>query len=82
MWSKSFAAIVGGALLSASLGINLYLLLPLATDSRLLLGLMLAFPLWVGVMVWCYTSQNGWQAWRRCAAGLLVSGGVNALSMI
>ncbi|MFT4924018.1 MAG: hypothetical protein ACI8WB_000096 [Phenylobacterium sp.] len=81
MWSKTFAAIVAGALLSASLAININVLLPVATDSKLLVSVLLAFVLWVAVMVACYGCKNGWQAWRRCGGGLLLSAGLNTLML-
>ncbi len=82
MWGKSFAAIFGGCLLSVSIMLNLNQLLPAAIDVRLLVGLLIAFPIWVAVMVWCYASDNTKQAWLRCLGLLVISAGVNAAMMV
>lgn len=79
MWPKTFAALFGGCLISISVMLNINHLLPLDVDTRLFLGLLMAFPLWVGAMIWCYASESGWEAWRRCGGLLLVSVGFNTL---
>lgn len=79
MWAKTSAAIIGGSLLSISIMLNINFLLPFVVDTRLFIGLILAFPLWVAVMVLCYSSKGGKQAWARCGAILAVSGSANAL---
>ncbi len=73
MWSKTLAALIAGCLISISLMLNLNYILPLAVDTRLLIGLLAAFPLWVAAMVWCYGSRSAKQAWRRCGGLLMVS---------
>jgi hypothetical protein len=82
MWGKSLAAIVGGCLLSVSIMLNLNQLLPAPIDTRLLVGLLVAFPIWVGVMVWCYASVNAKQAWLRCLGLLILSASINAVMMV
>ena len=82
MWGKSFAAIFGGCLLSISVMLNLNQLLPAAIDTRLVVGLLIAFPIWVGVMVLCYASENSKQAWLRCLGLLVISAGINAVMMV
>ena len=78
MWPKSLAAIIGGCLVSISVMLNLNYLLPLAVDSRLFIGLLIAFPLWIATMIYCYASKNGWQAWQRCGAILILSVSLNS----
>ena len=82
MLAKSFAAIVGGCLVSISLMLNLNYILPLEVDTKLLIGVLLGFPLWVFTMVWCYGSKGGKQAWKRCISVLLVSVGINTLFVL
>jgi len=82
MWGKSFAAIIGGCLLSVSIMLNLNQLLPANIDVRLLVGLLIAFPIWVAVMVWCYAGDSTKQAWLRCLGLLTISAGVNAAMMV
>jgi len=77
MWAKSLSAIVGGCLVSISAMLNIYFVVPLAIDTRLLIALLLAFPLWVATMVWCYACHNGVQAWQRCGGLLLLSTAIN-----
>ncbi|NQZ23877.1 MAG: hypothetical protein HRT53_17730 [Colwellia sp.] len=82
MWPKSIAAIIGGCLISISLMLNLNYLLPLAVDTRLFIGLLVSFPLWIAAMIWCYGSKSGWHAWQRCLSLLLVSCGINAFFIV
>ncbi|NQZ10186.1 MAG: hypothetical protein HRT35_23800 [Algicola sp.] len=79
MWSRTLASVIGGALVSASLVINLNVLLPFATDSKLMFSLLAGFMMWVVVMIVCYTSNTVWHAWRRCSVAFIVSGSINAL---
>jgi len=82
MWAKTSAALLGGCLVSISIMLNLNFILPFAIDTRLFVGLILAFPLWIAAMIWCYGSRSGWVAWRRCGLLLLVSGSANAVWML
>jgi len=82
MWGKTFAALFGGGLLSISLMLNLNLLLPAAIDTRLMVGLLVAFPIWIVVMVWCYASAHAKQAWVRCLGLMAVSAGINTLLLV
>lgn len=82
MWSKSIAAILGGCLVSISLMLNINYLLPFMIDTRLLVGLLAAFPLWIATMIYCYGSDTAKQAWKRCGLILLVSVGVNSIYIL
>jgi hypothetical protein len=73
MWQKTSAALIGGCLLSISLTLNLNYLLPLSVDALLVLGIALAFPIWAALMVWCYSSSGGMQAWKRCSGLMALS---------
>lgn len=77
MWSKSFAGLIGGLLISISLMVSLYYLVPIGADARIMLGLILGWVFWAAVMVWCYASDSGMQAWKRCGAFLMASVAVN-----
>lgn len=66
MIARTFAALIGGCLVSISIMLNLNYLLPVEIDTRLFIGLLLAFPLWIATMVWCYSAAGGIQAWKRC----------------
>jgi len=82
MWSKTTIAVVGGCLLSISLMLNLNFILPFEVDTRLFIGLLLAFPLWVGIMIWCYTSESFKQAFKRCSLLLIPSAVFNTLFLL
>lgn len=82
MWPKSFAAILGGCLVSISIMLNLNYLLPIAVDTRLFVGLLISFPIWIATMVWCYASKGGKQAWQRCGSLLFLSGSINAVYVL
>lgn len=73
MWSKTFAGFLLGLFLSMSIVLNLNLILPFNVDTLLILGLLLAFPIWVITQVWCYASESRRQAWYRGTKLLLPS---------
>lgn len=78
MWGKTFAAIIGGCLLSVSLMLNINYLLNIQVDQQLLLGLLISFPLWIAGMLTCYAANTALQAWGRCAVPFVVSVAINA----
>lgn len=73
MWSKTSAALIAGCFISVSLMLNMNYLLPLETDTLLLSGLIIGFPIWAVTMVYCYASTTGLQAWKRCLIPLSLS---------
>lgn len=82
MWSKTSIAVIGGCLLSISLMLNLNFILPFEVDTRLFIGLLLAFPMWVSVMIWCYASEGFKQAFKRCSLLLIPSAVFNTLFLL
>jgi hypothetical protein len=77
MWSKSVAALFGGCLLSITLMLNLNYLLTYNVDTKLFIGLLIGFPIWVGAMVACYAANSALQAWKRCAIPFAISALIN-----
>lgn len=77
MWPKSFAAFFFGLLLSISLMLNVNKLIPVDIDVRLLIGLLLAFCIWVGVMIYCYSCDTAKSASVGCLKILGVSSLLN-----
>jgi len=65
MWSRTFCGLILGLLISVSVALNLNLILPIAQDLSLLIGLLVAFPIWVGVQVWSYSFSSAKQAWIK-----------------
>ena len=65
MWSKTFAGFFLGLFISMSIVLNLNLLIPLKIDTLLISGLIIAFPLWAAVQVWCYATPSRKTAWLR-----------------
>lgn len=82
MWLKSGVALFIGLIINTSLMLNLTLLLPLAIDVLLLLGFVLGFIVWAGVMTWFYCCESLQQALRPCAPALLVSVALNILLLL
>lgn len=78
MWPRSLTGFFLGLLISISLILNLNLLLPLAVDVRLFTGLLSAFLLWGGVMVYCYYGRSLRRAGLHCLLLLTASGLLNA----
>jgi len=79
MWPKSFAAFFGGCILSITLVLNIKFMMPFAIDIQLFTGMLLIFPIWTAIIVWCYSCQNGKQAWVQCGVLLAPSAVINAL---
>ncbi len=79
MWSRTFAGLILGLLISISVILNLNLTLPIKEDSMLLIGLLLAFPIWVGIQVWAYSFSQSKKAWLTLFWVLLPSALLNTL---
>ena len=79
MWSRTLAGFIMGLLLSVSLVLNLNLLLPIKEDTMLLLGLLLAFPIWAGIQVWGYSFTSAKKVWIKLSLVLIPSVLVNAV---
>ncbi|QQX81157.1 hypothetical protein JK628_04615 [Shewanella sp. KX20019] len=77
MWPKSITAFFGGLALSVSIMLSLYLLLPLAIDIKLLIGLIAGFLIWVGAMVYYYSYNSAKASSIACIKLLLLSAAVN-----
>jgi hypothetical protein len=77
MLHKTLVAILVGCLLSISIMLNLNYLLPLNIDQKLIIGLLVAFPMWAIAMVMSYSSESAKQAWKRCGYPLVVSAFIN-----
>ena len=79
MWSRTLVGFLIGLLLSISLVLNINLLIPLAEDTMLLVGLLLAFPIWTGVLVWCYGMPSTKTAMKKTLLALVPMVGLNVL---
>lgn len=79
MWSRTFAGLILGLLLSASIALNFNLILPLKEDTNLLIGLFMAFPIWAGVQVWSYSFVSAKKAWLTLCSVLIPSVIINAV---
>jgi hypothetical protein len=79
MWSRTFAGLIVGLLLSISIVLNLNLLLPLKEDTMLLIGVLIAFPLWAGIQVWSYSFVSAKKAWLKLSLVLVPSVLINAV---
>ncbi|MEJ6476711.1 hypothetical protein [Pseudoalteromonas piscicida] len=73
MWPKTSLGFFVGLLLSISLVLNLNLLLPFSESVLLMLGLVLAFPIWAGFMTWSYAFPTAKAACKPLLAILLPS---------
>lgn len=82
MWLKSIVALLVGFVLNASLMLNITLLLPIPIDVLLLLGFVLGFIIWAGVMTWFYCRESLRQALRPCVPVLLLSAAANFVLLL
>ena len=79
MWSRTFAGLIIGLLLSVSTVLNLNLLLPIKEDTMLLIGLLFAFPIWAGIQVWAYSFTSAKKSWLKLSLLLIPSVLINAV---
>lgn len=63
MWGRASAGAMAGFVLAAALVSLLGRLLPGPWQSALVPGLVLLFPLWVGIAAACFRFPSGRQAW-------------------
>lgn len=82
MWPRTLIGFFFGLLLSISLVLNLNLLLPLSEDVKLISGLVLAFPIWAGVLVWGYAYEKAFMAAKKMSFVLIPSCLLNALLLM
>jgi hypothetical protein len=82
LWSKSAIALLWGLVLSVSLMVNLYNLLPLSGGARILIGVLTGFSTWAGIMVYCYSRTTVAAACRGCLPPTLLSVGFNLLTLL
>ena len=64
MWGKTATGLFLGLLVTVSLLLNLFYLLPWAQDTKLLTGLLFGFVAWGSIMSWCYSLKTAWQSLR------------------
>jgi len=76
---RTIAGLTLGLFFSMSLALNLNLTLPFDIDTSLFFGLIIAFPLWVAVQVWCYATDSTKEAWKRGSKILAPSIALNIL---
>lgn len=67
IWGRSAAALAGGALVMATLMVNVAWLPWFSLATVLLVIMLVAFPLWVALAYWCYQVRSQAAAWRGLA---------------
>jgi hypothetical protein len=82
MWSRTFAGLIIGLLMSVSIVLNLNLILPIKEDTMLLIGLLVGFPIWVGVQVWAYAFSSSRKAWLKLTLAFIPSALINAVLLV
>lgn len=82
MWHRTLVSIVMGCLVSISIMLNLNYVLPFAVDVKLLLGLLVAFPIWVAVMIYCFACTQLKRVWLGNLVVLIGSASINALFLM
>ncbi len=68
--SRVVAAVAGGYALGALVSIACAVLLPLARSEAVIIGMMLSFLAYAGVVLWVFAARDAWRAW----AGVLLPG--------
>ncbi|MBQ4814343.1 hypothetical protein J8M20_23465 [Pseudoalteromonas luteoviolacea] len=82
MWPKTILGFIFGLLISVSIALNTNLILPFAEDTRLLIGLILGFPIWASIMVWAYAFETALKASKYLLLVLLPSALLNVFLMV
>ncbi|KZN45155.1 hypothetical protein [Pseudoalteromonas luteoviolacea] len=82
MWPKTILGFLFGLLISVSVALNTNLILPFAEDTRLLIGLILGFPIWASIMVWAYAFDTARKAAKYMLLVLLPSALLNVFLMV
>ncbi|KAF7781111.1 MULTISPECIES: hypothetical protein [Pseudoalteromonas] len=82
MWPKTLSGLFIGLFLSISVVLNLNLLLPFSEGTRLLIGLILAFPIWAAALVWAYSFPSAWKSFRALMLALVPSVLLNTALMV
>ncbi|WP_213603091.1 hypothetical protein [Pseudoxanthomonas japonensis] len=72
MWAKSLAAALLGLPLTVGVIGLIVLVWPGELERITLPWLLLAFPLWVGVMSLAFLARSGWRAWAWMGGGTLL----------
>jgi ABC-type multidrug transport system fused ATPase/permease subunit len=72
--SRCLAALLGGYLLAAMVGVLLSQWLPLPKAEAVQIGMMSSFLFYLGAFIWAFATHSAWRAWL----GILVPGGVLA----
>lgn len=68
--SRVVAAVAGGYAVGALVSVACAVLLPLARSEAVIIGMMLSFLAYAGVVLWAFAARNTWRAW----AGVLLPG--------
>ncbi|RXJ74823.1 hypothetical protein CS022_00965 [Veronia nyctiphanis] len=82
MWSKTVTGLFLGLFISMSYVLNINLLLPVDEDVQLITGLILAFPIWAGVITWTYSFERTRTALKVLSLVLLPSAMLNTVLMV
>ncbi|MBL6458378.1 DUF3649 domain-containing protein [Belnapia sp. T6] len=68
--SRIVAAVLGGYAIGALVSVACAVLLPLPRSEAVVIGMMLSFLAYAGVVLWVFAARTAWRAW----AGLLAPG--------
>ena len=82
MWPKTISGLFLGLFLSMSIVLNINLILPLAEDVKLISGLVIAFPIWAGTLVWGYAYETAWAAAKKMSVILVPSILINVVLLM
>jgi len=70
--SRIVAAALGGYVLAALASISLAWILPLARPEAVVSSMMLAFIVYLIVVLWCFACRSAWRAWAGIALPTLL----------
>lgn len=82
MIAKTLIAVFGGCLVSISVMLNINFLLPVHIEIRLLVGLLLSFPIWIAAMIWAYSCSNILKVLKRYSGVLFISIAINSMFIL
>ena len=79
IWTKTFAGLLFGFIVSMSLVINVGFVIPVPRDVFLIAAVLTGFTLWAGLLCWFYTFSSVLKPSLICLLILALSAGLNAL---
>jgi len=78
--SRCLAALLGGYVLAAMVGVLLSQWLPLSRAEAVQIGMMSSFLFYLGAFIWAFATHSAWRAWLGILLPSLALAAINGLT--